>query len=132
MMQTRSHENFRVQALQILDALLVFVAFWFAWDLRELVLHLMGRVSGDNEYRHSIYWVLYIAVPFTPLILEHFGFYRLLGSKSIARTAAQLFRGTAVMALAITLFVVFLKYTDVRRLALGIGCLLYTSPSPRD
>lgn len=121
MMQTRSHENFRVQALQILDAFLVFVAFWFAWDLRELVLHLMGRVSGDNEYRQSIYWVLYIAVPFTPLILEHFGFYRLLGSKSAPRTAAQLFRGTAVMALAITLFVVFLKYTDVRRLALGIG-----------
>ncbi len=120
-MQTRSHEDSRLQALQLLDALLVFTAFWFAWDMREVVLNLMGREPGEDEYRQSIYWVLYIAVPFTPLVLERFGFYRLLRTKTVSRSVAQLFKGMAVMALFIALFAVFAKYTDVRRLALGIG-----------
>ena len=120
-MSTRSHEEFRIQALQILDALLVFVAFWFAWDLRELLLALLGREAGAEEYRQSIFWTLYIAVPFTPLVLERFGFYRRVRAKSTARAAAQLFKAAAVMALFIGMFALFAKYTDVRRLAMGIG-----------
>lgn len=120
-MITRNHEEFRIQALQLLDALLVFLAFWFAWDIRDGVLSLLGRKVADEELRSSIYWTLYIAVPFTPLVLERFGFYRLLRAKSAARSVAQLFKGVAVMALFIALFAVFAKYTDVRRLALGIG-----------
>ncbi|MDX1681185.1 MAG: sugar transferase, partial [Akkermansiaceae bacterium] len=44
-----------------------------------------------------------------------------LRTKSAARSAAQLFKGAVVMALFIGMFAVFAKYTDVRRLALGIG-----------
>ncbi|HEY9817657.1 MAG TPA: sugar transferase [Candidatus Obscuribacterales bacterium] len=121
MSAARSHEEFRIQALQILDALLVFVAFWFAWDLRDVVLTLMDKAPSDEDHRQSVFWVLYIAVPFTPLVLERFGFYRMMRTKSAGRAAAQLFKGAAVMALFIGMFALFAKYTDVRRLALGIG-----------
>jgi len=113
------HESFRVQALQLLDALLVWAAFWFAWDTRELLLGV-----DDAANRESIYWVLYIAVPFTPLVLEFFGFYRQITTKGSSRSIVQLIQALVIIALFIGMFAVFAKLTDTRRLALGIGFLL--------
>ena len=118
-MATSRNESFRIQALQLTDALLVWASFWFAWDTRELIL---GVDDGAN--RESIYWVLYIAVPFTPLVLEHFGFYRQIRTKSTGRTIIQMIEALVVIALMIGMFAVFAKLTDTRRLALGIGFLM--------
>lgn len=122
-MSTRSHEEFRVQAIQLLDALLVWLAFWLAWDLREWILQAFGRRASPDEVRQSIHWILYIAVPFTPLVLERLNFYQQLRTKSASRAIGQLFKAMVVMALFISLFALFAKYTDTRRLVVAIGFL---------
>ena len=57
-------ESFRIQALQLTDALLVWIAFWIGWELRSFVL------DTNDTAKETINWVLYIAVPFTPLVLS--------------------------------------------------------------
>lgn len=124
-MATSRNEAFRIQALQLTDALLVWLAFWVAWELRDLLLILQN--SEADSARESINWVLYIAVPFTPLVLERFGFYDHLRTKTTGRSIAQLVQGMVVIALMISMFALFAQLRDTRRLVLGIGFLVVFS-----
>ena len=117
-------EAFRIQALQLTDALVVWLAFWLAWEMRDAVRLVLGMGLEGGEVRESIHWVLYIAVPFTPLALERFGFYDHLRTKSTGRAIMQLIQGLVVIALMIGMFAIFAKLLDMRRLVLGIGFLL--------
>jgi len=118
------NEAFRIQALQLSDALLVWIAFWLGWETRDLVRIFLGMGAEGAEAKETINWVLYIAVPFTPLVLERFGFYDHLRTKSTGRAIVQLVQGLVVIALMIGMFAVFAKLMDTRRLVLGIGFLL--------
>lgn len=120
-MSTRSHENLRIQTLQIVDALLVWLAFWMAWDIRDIVRTMLGMGHEAENARDALYWVLYIAVPFTPIALERFGFYRELRTKRAHRAFSQLFKGIAVIGLVIAVMALLAKYTDSRRLIITIG-----------
>ena len=118
------NEAFRIQALQLTDALLVWVAFWLGWEARDIVRIFLGMGAEGAEAKETINWVLYIAVPFTPLVLERFGFYDHLRTKSTGRAIVQLIQGLVGIALMIGMFAVFAKLMDTRRLVLGIGFLL--------
>lgn len=118
------HEAFRIQALQITDALLVWASFWLAWETRDLVRIWLGMGVEPGDVRDSINWVLYIAVPFTPLALEFFGFYRRISSKSTGQAIMQIVEALVVIGLMIGMFAIFAKLLDTRRLVLGIGFLL--------
>lgn len=123
-MATSRNEAFRIQALQLTDALLVWLAFWVAWEMRDLVRIGMHMSLEGGDVRESINWVLYIAVPFTPLVLERFGFYDHLRTKTTGRSIVQLVQGMVVIALMISMFALFAQLHDTRRLVLGIGFLM--------
>jgi exopolysaccharide biosynthesis polyprenyl glycosylphosphotransferase len=118
------NEAFRIQALQLTDALLVWLAFWLGWETRDAVRLGLNMGLEESEVRESINWVLYIAVPFTPLILERFGFYDHLRTKTAGKSFVQLVQALLVIALMIGMFAIFAKLLDTRRLVLGIGFLL--------
>lgn len=117
-MATSRNEAFRIQALQLTDALLVWLSFWLAWEMRDLIL-----ATGDDA-RESINWVLYIAVPFTPLILEKFGFYDHIRTRRTGKSITQLAQGLIVIALMIGMFAVFAQVIGTRRLVLGVGFVM--------
>ncbi len=123
-MATSRKESFRTQACQLTDAFLVWLAFWLAWNTRDWVRVAfdMGLEAGDA--RDTIQWVLFIAVPFTPLVLEHFGFYRRIQSKSAGRVMIQILESLLIIALMLGMFAIFAKIQETRRLVLGIGLLL--------
>ncbi len=79
---------FNSQLLQLADALLVGVAFHAASAL--LAPWSLGREVQDA-------WLLYLVVPFTPLLLEAFGFYR--QSAGSSHSSVCLGAGLALMAL---------------------------------
>jgi exopolysaccharide biosynthesis polyprenyl glycosylphosphotransferase len=122
-MTTSRHQSFRIQVLQLTDALLVWAAFWLAWETRDLVRLWLGMGVENEVARESIYWVLYLAVPFTPLVLEHFRFYEHLRTKTTGLAIQQLIQSLAVIVLMIGMFAIFAKLMDTRRLLLGIGFL---------
>jgi len=120
-MASSRKDSFTLQALQITDAFLVFAAFWLASLLRESILiQFMGRVAEEDSFM-AMTWALYIAVPFTPLVLERFGFYDRMGSKSARASAWQLIQGIFIIGLFISLFALFAKVGEARRLILGLG-----------
>jgi exopolysaccharide biosynthesis polyprenyl glycosylphosphotransferase len=114
-----------MQALQLTDAVLVWAAFSLAWETRDLVREVLGMGVEVVDAKETINWLLYIAVPFTPLALERFGFYDHLTTKTTGRAIVQLIQGLVLIALMVTLFAVFAKITEIRRLALGIGFLMF-------
>lgn len=112
-------DSFTIQVLQLTDALLVWLAFW----LGGIVRHWLGLTSPDEALLQSMNWVLYIAVPFTPLVLEKFDFYDRLRHKPTSSAAWQLFRALLVIVLILGVFAVFAKAVDARRLVLGLGLM---------
>ncbi|WAC20440.1 sugar transferase [Luteolibacter sp. SL250] len=116
-------DSFTIQTLQLADAFLVWLAFWTAGELRPLLLELSHRsISGNNEIS-TMSWVLYIAVPFTPLVLERFGFYHRIRQKMPRQAISQLLKGLLVIGLLIGMFSLLAKLVDARRLILGFGLL---------
>jgi exopolysaccharide biosynthesis polyprenyl glycosylphosphotransferase len=118
------NKAFSIQALQLTDALLVWLAFWLGWQTRDLVRIWLGMKLDSNTFGDTINWMIYIAVPFTPLVLEQFGYYDHLRTKSTGTAIKQLLTGLMVMALIISMYAIFAKVTDMRRLVLGSGLLL--------
>jgi len=117
-------ESFTVQVYQLVDALLVWLAFWISGELRDVVRYLVGLpVFNENEIS-TMSWVLYIAVPFTPLILEKFGFYTRIQQKTARSSIRQLFQGILIVILMIGTLAIFAKLVDARRLILGMGVIL--------
>ena len=110
-------DSLTLQVLQLTDALLVWFAFWFGGVVRVW----LGIGSMEEELWASMNWVLYIAVPFTPLILERFSFYDHLRHKNTSTAIWQILRSLVVVVLILGIFAVFTKQVDARRLVLGLG-----------
>jgi len=123
-MTSNRSESFRIQALQLTDALLVWLAFWLGWEFRGWILISLGWGVEPVDISDSINWLLYIAVPFTPLVLERFGFYDHFRSKTTGRAVVQLIQGLIIIALMVSLYAIFAKLVDMRRLVMGIGFIL--------
>lgn len=123
-MQTSRKDSFTIQAIQITDALLVWFAFYLASLLRGPIRDLASMSSANDESLTGMAWVLYIAVPFTPLVLERFGFYSRMRNKPARSVAWELIQGITTISLTIAVFAVFAQIEGTRRLILGIGAIL--------
>jgi exopolysaccharide biosynthesis polyprenyl glycosylphosphotransferase len=111
-------DSFTIQVLQLTDALLVWLAFWLGSVSRQW----MGLAGPEEPLLKSMEWVFYIAVPFTPLILEKFDFYDHLRHKLTSSAVWQLIRGLLVIILVLGLFAVFAKAFH-SRIVLGSGLM---------
>ena len=121
MVSSSRKEYFTIQVLQITDGFLVWAAFWLASLLRGAILTFFYGGEHEHESLYTMIWALYIAVPFTPLVLERFGFYKRIGSKTAHSAAWQLIQGIFIIGLFISLFALFTKAEGARRLILGLG-----------
>jgi exopolysaccharide biosynthesis polyprenyl glycosylphosphotransferase len=117
-------EAFSIQILQLVDAGLVWFAFWLASWFRVPVRELLTRDEGQMLELSTMSWVLYIVVPFTPLVLEFFRFYERPRTKTGFQSFRQLVKTLMVMALAIGMISVFAQLAGASRLILGIGGVL--------
>lgn len=116
-------DSFTLQVIQITDAFLVWSAFWLASLIRGHLLEWFHMGGGEDQALSDMAWVLYIAVPFTPLILERFDFYERIRSKRAQVAVWQLMRGIFVIGVVISVFAVFAQVEGTRRLILGAGAL---------
>ncbi len=118
-------DSFTIQVLQIIDACLVFGAFYIGSLTRDLI-RLALDLGVDGNKLGTTQWMLYIAVPFTPLILERFGFYSQLRTKTTGLAIWQMIQGTMIVVLILGIFYIFTRQDDPRRLILGVG-LVYAA-----
>ena len=123
MINSRS-EALRTQLLQLTDALLIWLAFWIGWAIRGMFLAKTGMGSADESLSESLNWVLYIAVPLTPIVLERLGYYNNLRTKKGGASVQQLFQAMLIILSILGIFAIITKQFDTRRLAFGAGLLV--------
>lgn len=125
-MKVNRRQSFSIQILQIVDAVLIWVAFAVASQLRvpflDLLIHWGLQVwKQDIPGLREITWMLSILIPFTPLALEMFGFYRNPLRQRMANSLWQIVRAFVVLAAAIGLMVVFFKFNASSRAVLVLA-----------
>lgn len=119
MFGSKQREQFSIQALQFCDAFLVFLSFWIAGKLRPVLRAMFGMSPGAETGLMEISWLLFIVVPFTPLVLELFGFYNNVMRKTFATSLRQLFQGLLMIGGSVAVLLVLFKMTDNSRLITG-------------
>jgi exopolysaccharide biosynthesis polyprenyl glycosylphosphotransferase len=98
-------QEFNLKLNQILDSVLLALSFWASYALRDYGSQAFGWPKIPEL--EKFYWQMLLIVPFTPLVLEKFGYYAHISQKSTVRSLTQLFQGMLLMILLTTVFVAF-------------------------
>ncbi len=121
-------QEFNLKLNQIIDSVILALAFWAAYTLRAYTSVLFGWMKIPEIER--FYWQMLLIVPFTPLVLERFGFYAHPAQKTMVRSLTQLCQGMLLMVLLTAVIVTFgQQAVDSRSVvllfpAIAIPCLL--------
>src|ERR1043165_4117864 len=90
-------QELNLQFQQIVDGLLLVITFWAAHVLRYYStgwFELGKSIPAFNEFR----WVLFVLMPFGPIILEMQGYYNHVLQKPLIKWFAQVGRAGLVLA----------------------------------
>jgi exopolysaccharide biosynthesis polyprenyl glycosylphosphotransferase len=104
-------QELNLQFQQILDGALLVIAFWAAYVIRRSLSHWI-----DEPYLFDIppfddfKWVLFVLMPFGPIVLEMQGFYNHILQKDIWKSTVQLGRAAIVLGLIIALSAFFFRF----------------------
>lgn len=124
-MSANRKDSFTTQVLQITDAVLIWLAFVLASALRGPVRSALNMEVDEQQFDSAMRWMLYIVVPFTPLLLERFHFYRRGREKTLWSAVKEIALALMIVILIVSLFGIFAKLTSPPRLIFGVG-LLFT------
>ena len=119
MLGSKKKEQFSVQVLQIVDALIILGSFYAAYLF-------FGLYQGDIKKGFnigSIAWLLYVIVPFFPLLLEAFRFYNNPMRKRFSSALTQMTRTLILVGAILAVVMLFFKLPTGSRVivALGVG-----------
>ena len=112
-------ETLSTQALQFVDAFLVWVAFWLGSLLRDPVRELLGQQPMGDIGLGPIMPLLFVVIPFTPIALDAFGFYRHPLRKRVGDSLLQMFKTGVVVGVVVGVLVIFLQVPAASRWVLG-------------
>jgi len=123
-------QELNLQFLQITDGLLMVVAFWVAHTLRFLGSDLALFGNKPIGPFADFQWLLFVILPFGPIVLELQGFYTNPLAKTFGKSLAQIAHGIFWLGLLIAACAYFLKLSVPSRavmpffVALAAGVLL--------
>lgn len=103
-------QEINLQLTELLDSILLAVAFWFSHFIRSKVLQTMFPGLEEVAPFSDFFWVMAVIVPFTPMVLEARGFYNNILNKNLRSSLRQMFESVVVLGMVIGLFVVFLRW----------------------
>jgi exopolysaccharide biosynthesis polyprenyl glycosylphosphotransferase len=116
-------QELNLQFQQILDGILLVGCFWAAHVIRSglpLAFDSVPVIPNFNDFQ----WVVFILMPFGPIVLELQGFYSHILQKSVMRSTVQLGRAGLVLGLLIAMAAFFFRYSFPSRAVLVIFALL--------
>ena len=116
-------EELNRQMQQILDGLLMVIAFWGAHTLRFMGNNWFFPEKQIGPFK-EFQWLLFVIMPFGPIILELQGFYSHLLHKSLPRSLGQLGRTAFWLGLLIAAASYFLRLDVPSRAVMPIFALL--------
>jgi len=101
-------QELHLQSLQLIDGLLLSVAFWFAHALRFVGSEwiIFNKPIGPFS---DFQWLLFVIMPFGPIVLEMQGFYAHPLQKTLARSLEQLARTAFWLGIIIAIAAYFFR-----------------------
>lgn len=124
----RRDRQIRMQIQQLLDAVLVAISFWLAFEMRssETIIYWLNLRPSPGEFKEYI-WLYLLLLPAAPLILEAQGFYTRPMVPSRRATAWMALKSCAFMVLALVLALFFFKQQTAARWAvIWFGVVAFT------
>ena len=118
-------QKINIQFLQIVDAFLLAIAYWFAHWLR-YTGHEVGFFDQPILPFGDFVWLLVVLIPFGPACLHAQGFYEHPERKTISRSLAQLGRAAVFLGLIIALSAYFIRLKVDSRAVMPIFAALAT------
>ena len=117
-------QEFNLHFQQILDAFLLAIAFWLAHLLRVFGAICFGwdMIGPLADFR----WVLFLLLPFGPILLELQGFYHQMLEKRLATSLSQIFKAGSILILILLSFSFFLRMAIASRSVLPIFAAVAT------
>lgn len=123
-------DRFAIRAFQVMDGVAILFSFWVASLLREPTLGLIKvsmapfgvDVVGYNiEGLTDIYWLLFVIVPATPVVLRKLAFYDQPMQHRLGRSLPKLVLGLAVVFFLVLVLAVLFQLQTSSRLVLAMG-----------
>ncbi len=112
-------QELNLQFLQIGDGLLMVISFWLAHSLRSIgsgFTLLQAPIGPFSEFQ----WLLFVILPFGPILLELQGFYAHPVQKSLRKSFEQLARAFFWLGMLIAACAFFLKLSIPSRAVMPI------------
>ncbi len=119
-------QEFNLQLNQILDACLIGLAFWLSHALRYYGHDWIFQWTGRPQIPplDKFFWIVAICAPFTPIVLEHEGYYSNPLQKTPWKSMQQLARSFLWIGFVIGGCVIFLRWKVESRFFLPIFALV--------
>jgi len=111
-------QEFNLHFQQILDGILLVIAFWLSHLLRmigALFLH-WDMIPPLSDFR----WVLFLLLPFGPILLELQGFYHQVLQKTFPKSLTQIAKAGAIFVLLLFSFSFFFRLDFASRSVLPL------------
>ena len=124
MSQRSANHHFSIHLLQVIDAVLVWLAFSLAELFRGPFRSMLGLDEGGSIDLQGMMSITIVVVSLTPLVMEKFGHYYRLVSRSGLQIFTILFRGMLLIGFVIGAVVTFAKVEGTSRLIIGSGFLI--------
>ena len=122
----RRDRQMRMQIHQLVDACLIAVSFWLAYELRsnEYIVQFF-RLREDPSRFRDYAWLLIVLIPGAPLVLEAQGFYARPILCPRRTTLWQLLKGCAFTTLGLVLTLFFFKLFIARWVVIWFGVISF-------
>ncbi len=119
-------QEINLQFSQLLDVLLLLAAFAIAYQIRVQFPGFWLFSSDPVPELHKFYWLLAIIAPFTPLVLEYFGYYDppLHKHPWPLRSIGQIIKAVMVIGLVIGGIVIFARKSAESRAVLALHLMV--------
>jgi exopolysaccharide biosynthesis polyprenyl glycosylphosphotransferase len=116
-----------MQIQQLLDAVLVAISFWLAFELRnaETVIALLNLPPAPLPFKDYV-WLYLVLLPATPLILEAQGFYARPMVPSRRTTLWMILKSCALMMLGLIIALFFTRLIAARSAVIWFGAVAFT------
>lgn len=111
-------QEINLQLSQIIDGILVAVAFWLCHSTRFYLLPLIFPDLPPIPGLDGFIWMMAIAIPFTPIFLEFEGFYQHPMRKKVFDSIGQFIRVGVWLMLALGSCVIFFRWQANSRLVM--------------
>ncbi|MEI8341355.1 MAG: sugar transferase [Verrucomicrobiota bacterium] len=117
-------QELNLQFYQIVDGSLLVMSFWAAWVLRYWANDWLEtrQIGVFNEFR----WMLFIIMPFGPIILDMQGYYNYVLQKTIRRSFVQILNSAFWLCLLLAVCFIFFRLEVPSRAVLVLFGLLAT------